>query len=192
MPSEALKTYKNAPISLCGSFLLATMPDSVASQVRFHVRPARSESDLKSALQLFTSYAKSLDIDPAPQDFETEKSALPGKYAPPLGEILLAWSTAKEPVGCIALRPTAIARCCEIKRHYILPEFRGMGLGRCLIDAAVQDAKLKEYTLLRLDTLPTMTQAISLYENAGFDEMDDYYHSPSANAVFMELELVFR
>lgn len=156
---------------------------------RFRITPARSATDLGTTSYLFEAYAESLGIDLAFQGFEAEKANLPGKYAPPPGEILLAWNTEGQPLGCVALRPTAIERCCEMKRLYVLPHGRGLGLGKALVDAVVNEAKQKKYTLMRLDTLPTMVQAISLYESVGFEEIDAYYDSPVVNTVFMELSL---
>lgn len=165
------------------------MSNAAIPAARFRITSARSAADLETALHLFDAYAESLGIDLAFQGFEAEKANLPGKYAPPSGEILLAWNTEGQPLGCVALRPTAIGKCCEMKRLYVLPHGRGLGLGKALVDAIVNEARHKEYTLMRLDTLPTMVQAISLDEDVGFTEIDAYYHNSIANAVFMELSL---
>lgn len=165
------------------------MSNAAMPAARFRITPARSATDWETALHLFEAYAESLSVDLTFQDFEAEKANLPGKYAPPSGELLLAWNTAGQPLGCIALKPTAIEHCCEMKRLYVLPQGRGLGLGKALVDAVVNEAKQKEYTRMRLDTLPTMVQAIFLYENVGFKEIDAYYYNPHPNVVFMELSL---
>src|SRR4051812_27249219 len=54
------------------------------------ISPARTPADLAAAAALFTSYAAWLDIDLTFQDFAAELASLPGKYAPPAGEIFLA------------------------------------------------------------------------------------------------------
>jgi hypothetical protein len=56
----------------------------------FRITPVRTANDLASTVKLFRAYASSLDIDLSYQDFEAEMEAMPGKYAPPAGELLLA------------------------------------------------------------------------------------------------------
>lgn len=58
--------------------------------VDFAIRPVRSEADLRATAELFAGYAASLPVDLGYQDFASELATLPGKYAPPEGELLLA------------------------------------------------------------------------------------------------------
>ena len=76
-------------------------------------------------------YVEALEADISFQDLETEYASLPGKYARPEGVVLIAW-TADEAVGIVAYRPLE-RRICEMKRLYVLPRFRGTGLGRLLV-----------------------------------------------------------
>src|SRR6202035_4575987 len=101
------------------------------------------------------------------QDFEAEMAAMPGKYAPPAGELLLARDGAGKPVGCVGLRPIEPAGCCEMKRLYVAPEGRGIGLGKALVDALVEVAERIGYREIKLDTLPSMAGAQSLYRKLG-------------------------
>ena len=155
----------------------------------FSIKPARSAIDLEKALRLFNVYATSLGIDLTFQDFQTELASFPGKYAPPSGEILLAYDPQGEPLGCVALRPLVPEGCCEMKRLYVLPQGRGRGLGKALIEAIIKEAERIGYIHMRLDTLPTMTEAIGLYHKAGFVQIEAYYDTPLASTVFMELSL---
>jgi ribosomal protein S18 acetylase RimI-like enzyme len=151
----------------------------------FQIRPVRSAADLEATLQLFNAYASSLDVDLSYQDFATELATLPGKYAPPAGEILLARASHGEPLGCVGLRPLEPEEgCCEMKRLYVSPKARGVGLGSALIDAIIGEAVRIGYGEMRLDTLPTMTEAISLYKKAGFAPIDPYYETPIAGTIF--------
>ena len=103
--------------------------------------PVRTVNDLASAVKLFRAYASSLDIDLSYQDFEAEMEAMPGKYAPPAGEPLLARDPNGIPVGCVGLRPIEPQGCREMKRLYVSPEGRSFGLGERLVDAVVKEAE---------------------------------------------------
>lgn len=149
----------------------------------FHIHPARLASDFNVAARLFTAYAAFLGIDLAFQGFQAELEAMPGKYAPPAGELLLA-RLDNEPVGCVALRPLADG-CCEMKRLYVSPRGRGLGVGKALVSAIVLEAKRIGYREIRLDTLPSMAEAIALYEKAGFNAIAPYYETPLADTLFL-------
>jgi ribosomal protein S18 acetylase RimI-like enzyme len=153
------------------------------------VRPA---NDLASAVKLFRAYASSLDIDLSYQDFEAEMEAMPGKYAPPAGELLLARYPNGTPVGCVGLRPIEPQGCCEMKRLYVSPKGRGFGLGERLVDAVVKAAERIGYREMRLDTLPSMAGAIALYRKLGFEPIEPYYDTPVIGTIFMRRFLIER
>jgi GNAT superfamily N-acetyltransferase len=134
----------------------------------FSIAPVRIPDDLAAVVRLFRAYASSLDIDLSYQDFEAEMQAMPGKYAPPAGELLLARSSDGTPVGCVGLRPIEPRGCCEMKRLYVAPEGRGAGLGERLVAAVVREAERIGYREMRLDTLPSMSGAMALYRKLGF------------------------
>jgi len=80
---------------------------------RFQIAPARTVGDLEAIVTLFRAYASSLDVDLSFPNFEPELATIPGKYAPPDGELLLARRFDGAATGCVALRPMfvpAVAR----------------------------------------------------------------------------------
>jgi ribosomal protein S18 acetylase RimI-like enzyme len=160
------------------------------TEASFRIRPARSIADIEAAVRLFEAYAASLGIDLGFQDFTTELATLPGAYAPPAGELLLARDRHGKPLGCVGLRPLAPAGCCEMKRLYVAPCARGRGLGQALVAAIIAEALRIGYREMRLDTLPTMTEAIALYRKAGFVPIEPYYDTPVAGTVFLARSLV--
>jgi ribosomal protein S18 acetylase RimI-like enzyme len=156
------------------------MPDQAVT-----IAPVQSDVDLDDARALFRAYAASLPIDLAYQGFASELAALPGAYAGPTGVLVLARDAAGAPVGCAALRPLAEPGCCEMKRLYVAPAARGLGLGRALMDAIVDEAARIGYREVRLDTLPSMTAAIAMYRAAGFAPIAPYYDTAPAGTIFL-------
>ena len=65
---------------------------------------AQTQTDLDAIRTLLRAYAAWLGPD-LPYSLEPELAALPGRYAPPLGALLLARSPQGHPLGCIAIRP---------------------------------------------------------------------------------------
>jgi ribosomal protein S18 acetylase RimI-like enzyme len=153
-----------------------------------HIAPVRSAGDLAAARELFLAYASSLEIDLSYQNFAAELASLPGQYAPPSGELLLA-RDADAPVGCVALRALAPHPCCEMKRLYVSPRARGGGLGEQLVHAVLREAERIGYREMRLDTLPSMTAAVALYRKLGFETMEPYYVTPVVGTIFLRRSL---
>jgi ribosomal protein S18 acetylase RimI-like enzyme len=137
---------------------------------------------------LFKEYADSLGIDLCFQDFQEELATLPGSYAPPDGRLLLAFHN-DQPAGCVALRPLEPG-ICEMKRLYVRPAFRSLGVGKLLAEQVISEARTVGYRRMRLDSLPSMTAALGLYRRLGFREMPPYRANPIEGAVFLELELI--
>jgi GNAT superfamily N-acetyltransferase len=151
------------------------------------IRHADLPQDLQAIRELFREYADGLGVDLAFQGFEAELAALPGKYAPPAGRILLAWK-GTQAVGCVALRPLD-AGTCEMKRLYVRPVARGEQLGRRLAESICQEAREAGYLQIRLDTLPTMASAQALYGLLGFVPIDPYVFNPISGTKFLALDL---
>jgi len=147
----------------------------------------QSGPQLAHVRALFEEYAAALGVDLCFQNFGTELAKLPWEYVAPEGRLLLA-ATPTDVAGCIALRKIA-GDTCEMKRLYVRPAFRGLRIGRMLVTALIEEARHIGYARMRLDTLPSMTEAAALYRSFGFREIAPYRYNPVENSVFMELEL---
>ena len=136
---------------------------------------------------LFREYASSLDVDLRFQGFEEELRGLPGRYERPSGRLYLA-RVDGEAAGCVALRGLEGGRC-EMKRLYVRPRFRSLGLGRALAEKLIGDARAMGCREMVLDTLRQMGGAQALYERLGFSDIPPYYPNPLPGARYMGLKL---
>lgn len=141
--------------------------------------------------EIFREYALGLVVDLCFQDFDTELSSLPGEYAAPRGALLIARNDGRV-VGCCALRPLDAAdypNAAEMKRLYVQPAARGLGLGRLLAEATLDAARVAGYSCVLLDTLDDMEAARALYVDLGFQDIPPYYHNPIAGSHYLKVDL---
>jgi len=140
--------------------------------------------DVEVVRGLFREYALSLGEHAAYLvGFDDELAALPAGY-----DAVLVAEVDGEAVGCVAVRPLG-GGACEMKRLYVRPSARGAGAGRVLAVASLEHARGRGYSVMRLDTLPTMVDAAALYRSLGFVEVERYNDNPAPGVRFMELRL---
>lgn len=144
---------------------------------------AATADDIATVRVLLREYQTLLGVDLSFQDFESEVRALPGTYAPPRGRLLLATHNTI-PVGCVALREAGGARA-EMKRLFVRPRTRGLGVGKALVSHVLSEAIAMGYTEVVLDTLPTMSEAQRLYEQFGFKDTAPYRPNPIAGSRYL-------
>ncbi len=152
------------------------------------IRDAAGPADIKTVHTLFVEYGESLNFSLCFQGFDEELAALPGKYAPPGGRLLLA-EIAGDTAGVVGLRPVEMDGACEMKRLYLRPAFRGLGLGRRLAETVIAAAREAAYGRMLLDTVETMAEAGALYRDLGFVEIPPYYENPTPGVHYYALDL---
>ena len=190
IPSPAESPYGRGSVPAQGSI---PAQGSVPIQTGDHggsplrIVQVETEQDFQTARTLFTEYAVSLGFDLDFQHFDQELAGLPGSYALPAGCLLLAMR-GDQAIGCAALRRLEEG-VCEMKRLYVRPGFRGLGIGRRLAQAIIAKARQIGYARMRLDTVPSMKEAQVLYRSLGFTEIPPYCYNPIVGATFMELDL---
>lgn len=150
---------------------------------------ARSREEIEQVRNLFTEYRAELAVEPCLRSFDAEIASLPGSYAAPQGKLLLA-KVIGQPVGCVGLRAFPTEGCCEMKRLYVRPPFRGDKLGKKLAESIVQEACRLGYRTMRLDSHPaSMQAAIKMYRHLGFVETRPDPLEPIEGLIYMELQL---
>ena len=161
----------------------------MAEEPAFIITPVRSEPDLKDTIALFYAYAKWLNVDLKFQNFDDEMAAMPGKYSPPTGELLLARKCNGEAIGCVGLRPLGSEGVCEMKRLFVPEAGRGTGVGKALALEIIAIAERLGYSEMRLDSLTKLKTAIGMYERLGFLQIKAYYDPPMEDIIFLSLRL---
>lgn len=112
---------------------------------------------------------------------------LPGCYGPPKGCLLLAVYQGN-PAGCVGLRDLG-GGICEMRRLFVRPQYRGLGIGKTLAEAVIEQGQSFGYASMRLNTNRRMSEAEKLYRALGFKDIAPYEHFDVDGMVFMELEL---
>ncbi len=139
--------------------------------------------DAHVVLDIFREYVLSPKQSLAYQDYEAEFAKLPGDYAAPGGGILLARLEGRV-VACAAIRPVDAA-VCELKRVYVRPVARGLGLGRQMVTHAMGAARAMGYGRMCLDVLPEFEAARALYASLGFVTAEPVSHNPVPGTAFL-------
>ncbi len=151
--------------------------------------------DLKDEIKsLFTEYTEYLVKNDSKfkeyleiQKYDDEVEHLENKYGLPWGRLYIAYYE-NQVAGCIALRKLNDKEC-EMKRLYVIPEFRNKGIAKTLVEKIVSDAKEIGYSNMLLDTLPFLQTAIKMYKKMGFYEIECYNNSPMEDSIYLKLDL---
>lgn len=144
---------------------------------------------IEEARALFRSYGEFLRASGGPallcfSGLEAEIATLPSTYSDNGGEVLLA-TDGTHGAGCIAYRSMGASdpASCEIKRLFVMPKFRGEGLGKRLVSAALDRARQQNYRTAVLDTEPhLMGVAKQIYLDLGFS-LDAERNSRAENSL---------
>ena len=154
----------------------------------------QTATELEQVKDLFRAYFQFLvhvhDLEISEQALEEELASLPGKFAPPDGRLMMAIMS-EEAIGCAALRRIS-EQVCELKRMFVLPQFRGQGAGKALANKLIEVARTIGYERIRLDTGDSWMAAIHLYESLGFQRIEPENEVPEdlrKISIFMELRL---
>jgi DNA-binding MarR family transcriptional regulator/N-acetylglutamate synthase-like GNAT family acetyltransferase len=155
----------------------------VASTVRVAVTDPRHPHARYCLDAYFVELARRFDggFDPA-----RGVSATDEELTLPAGVFLVATRNS-EPVGCVGLKlhtgdgESGIA---HIKRMWVSPVVRGLGLGRRLLAEAEAHAAAHDVRTLRLDTNRALTEAVGLYRAAGYREVPAFNNEPYAHHWF--------
>jgi GNAT superfamily N-acetyltransferase len=156
------------------------------------VREAVGAADLALVRGLMREYGAYLRANPSGaaniciEGFERELDGLPARYV----TLMVAFVDGVA-AGCVALKEVGVEeKGCEMKRLWVGDGFRGLGLGRRLVEEAIGWARRNRFGAMYLDTVPAaMPEANRLYEAMGFRRVERYNDNPLADVVFFRLGL---
>lgn len=158
------------------------------------IRTPEDVAAVRALVEDFVAWAATQDPDadsaPAFHGLQAELDGLPGIYAPPGGAFLLARADG-QPAGCVAFRPVGPGTA-EVKRMWVRPDRRGLGIGRRLVEALVAAARAEGHRRIVLDSYHTMIAAHAIYRRAGFRDVPAPEGFPEAfrdRVVFMAMDL---
>jgi len=163
--------------------LAAAMADIERLLAASMVTVAVTDPRRPEATACLAAYAGELD-ERFDGGFDPNRS-IPAEAAdltPPSGLLLVAMLHG-EPVGCGALKFHAGAPA-EVKRMWVSPAARGMGLGRRLLGELEAQARARGVRVLHLETNRSLVEAIALYRSAGYRELSAFNDEPYAHHWF--------
>ena len=137
-----------------------------------------------SVAALFRAYLDSAVFAWDADKVAVELAALDQKYRAPDGALLLA-QRGGQPVGAVGLRRHDETRA-EMKRLYVPPWARGLGVGRALVEAIVGEAAALGFRSVVLDTYTRTPEAIALYLATGFREIEPWCFNAEHDTRFFE------
>lgn len=147
--------------------------------------------DHERAVQLIQNYVANVQQPECFHGLEAELADLTRAYPSPVGGFQLAWVDGVA-AGCCAFRAlhdADHANACEMKRLFVDPAYRRLGLGHRLVEAVMDAARVAGYGVMLLDTLTEMEAARTLYEDMGFVPIPPYSLSPIPGAHHLMAEL---
>jgi ribosomal protein S18 acetylase RimI-like enzyme len=152
----------------------------------YEVRRA-GPADHEGVMRELTAYFAFLGEDVDPDGLDHDVADWQGEYDGTAGVMLVVVDPAGEIVGTAAVRRLAPG-VAELKRMWLRPDRRGLGLAPRLMDRCLEEARALGGRVVRLDSEHRLAAAVRLYRRYGFVEIADYNRNPRAN-VWMELRL---
>ncbi|MFT6334792.1 MAG: putative acetyltransferase [Saprospiraceae bacterium] len=158
-------------------------PSLSSIHLDYTVRKA-TNADCNEVQQLIFSILRAYGLAPQPATTDKDLFDLESNYQDGFFGII---EDGSKIVATFALSPLS-NKCAEIRKMYALPEARGKGLGRWMVEYLLQIAKENNYSEVELETASSLKEALNLYQKSGFEEKVFENKTPRCDkAFFMKL-----
>lgn len=143
-----------------------------SARLSYSLEPIRAEFDSVIAQIIRQTGAEYGAIGAGFGPSDAEVAAMSQHYAATQRSLyLVAHSSGKVVGGCGIAPFNGSATTCELRKLFLLPQSRGLGIGKALTVACLDFARSQGFQHCYLDTLATMTSAIGLYRALGFSQL---------------------
>lgn len=167
--------------------LAASTSPTKPTTPKIELRLATYPADTAPLLALIREYMAWLNVDLCGRGLEKELPQFEALFTPPSGLFVLAFVD-DALAGCAGLLVRQ-GHTAEVKRVYVRPAHRGLGLGEALVRRLMALAPTLNVNHLILDAVAPTTHAQTLYRRIGFAETPPYYANPAPDTRFFELHL---
>ena len=155
----------------------------------YTIRPPQSKAEWEWVKKLLLDYRNEFDDETCFTSFEEEMENIERLYSDPRKHKLIAVEQpGNKIVGCVGLRALS-ADVSEMKRLYVVPSHRKLGVGKKLAEEIISIAKKMKFKAMVLDTMNEMQTAQQLYTALGFHQSSPYDHQDPEKLVCYEIIL---
>ncbi len=134
------------------------------------IRPARN-NDRQIIMELIIKVLSEYDLQFDPQGVDRDLSDIEKNYFRKGGLLEIMETPEGAIIGCVGLYPLQNG-ICELRKMYLLPEFRGRGLGKFLLERMLRKGRQLGFHKMVLETASVLKRAVALYEKYGFKPVD--------------------
>ncbi|HAL71416.1 MAG TPA: N-acetyltransferase [Verrucomicrobiales bacterium] len=148
----------------------------------FTLRPAtQADCDAVRALVFSVLADYALQVDPETTD--ADLFDLEGHYAKRGGCFDVVTNTEGRVIGSVGLQPQEPG-ICELRKMYLHPHYRGLGIGKTLLQHALSRATALGFSEVRLETAAVLKEAVRMYEKAGFQRYEPEHCAARCDAAY--------
>src|SRR5687768_10649370 len=156
----------------------------------YTLRPPQSQEEWNAVRRLLHDYRNEFEDQTCFTSFDDEMVNIEGYYADPRKYKLIAVEQpGNKIVGCVGLRSLS-PDLSEMKRLYVIPSHRNLGLGKKLAEEIISIAAKMKYKKMILDTMHEMEDAQKLYEKLGFVVTEPHDPDDKRNVVYYQKSLI--
>ena len=138
--------------------------------MRYRIRTADNR-DTAAIRELIVAVLAEYGLAFDPDGVDTDLGDIDKNYRDRGGQfrvVVVPDSSGRERIaGCVGLYPLNVESI-ELRKMYLEPDLRGMGIGRRLLNESIAEARRRGFTSMHLDTASVLEEAIGLYRSAGF------------------------